>query len=92
MKKEILTYGKLLTISKNLCKSYYDSNERKFGHAVQSRDDEKNVIFSILKMSLNTDYYEYNILELKKAISISVDEANIKRISSYPPYPNTSND
>lgn len=85
MEKEKLNYGNLLTISKNLCKTFYVSNERMFGPTVKTRDDEKNVIYSILKFSLDNNLYDFDLIELKQAVNISVDEANIKRYSSNPP-------
>jgi len=85
MKKEKLNYGKLLNISKNLCNKFYHSNEKMFGPAVKTRDDEKNVLYSILKFSIDSNQYEFDLTELRQAINISVDEANIKRYSTNPP-------
>lgn len=87
MKPTNLSYGELLTISKNLCKSFYESETRMFGPAVKSRDDEKRVIFSILKFSIRENEYSYDPKELMNAVSVCVDEANIKKYSSHPPPP-----
>jgi hypothetical protein len=85
IEKTNLKYGDLLDIAKTLCKSFYETDKRKFGPAVKTRDDEKNVIFSMLKFSIDRNYNEYNLLELQQAVSICVDEAAIRKYSSRPP-------
>jgi len=86
IEKNNLKYGDLLVISKTLCKSFYETNKRQFGSSVKTREDEKNVIFSILKFSIDKKYTEYDSQELQQAVSVSVDEAAvIKKYSTIPP-------
>lgn len=77
-----LSYEKLLTMSKNICKKFYDSDQAKFGPQVKTRDDEKNVIYSLIKISLEKSGYSFDLIDLQDAVIESVDEANIKKYSS----------
>lgn len=74
---ETLKYGELLTITKKLCETFYVSETRMFGPAVKTMSDEKNVIYSILKMSIDTARYQYDPRDLKRAVMICVEEANL---------------
>jgi len=77
-----LSYEKLLVMSKSICKKFYDSGESKFGPQIRTRDDEKNVIYSLIKLSLEKVGYTFSVIELQNAVIESVDEANIRKYSS----------
>lgn len=84
--KKTLNYSNLLEMSKKLCKLFYVTETKMFGPMIKTRQDEKNMIYSILKTSLNENKYKYDLTELQEAVNLSVDEAAvIKRYSTIPP-------
>lgn len=80
-----LTYGELLNIANNMCRKFYDTKATSFNQNITTRQDEKNIIYSKVKMSLNPSLFTYNANELKMAVSVIVDETNIRKYSTNPP-------
>lgn len=84
-----LQYDTIIGIVTSVCISFFETEKRKFSSEVITRDDQKNVIYSLIRQMLSNHRYDDD--ELFLAVNKIVDEFAIKKhISSFPPRSNKS--